>query len=126
MDSITQNSAGKEKLALLPQHLKDLRRSGLSDEMIAACRFQSIETEKMIRRVLGWDPGDIGPCLGIPYPGADGKLNGYGRFKPDKPRTSKDGKTVRYESPRGKGNRAYYPLGVWEFFADPSKPLILT
>ena len=56
-----------------------------------------------IRKMLRWDaPGSIGPCLGIPFPDASGQYNGYARLKPDNPRCDKQGKSVRYESPRGK------------------------
>ena len=113
---------------LLPQHLDDLRRSGLSDETIAACRFRSF-TGKAIRRILGWDAASagIGPCLGIPFPSPDGTLNGYARLKPDNPRRSpKDGSPVKYESPRGKPNHAYFSPGTWAVLANAKKPLIIT
>jgi putative DNA primase/helicase len=109
--------------------LADLRRSGLSDETISRCRFRSITDAKTIRHVLGWNAAHagIGPCLGIPFPAPDGKLNGYARLKPDTPRLSqKDGTPVKYESPRGKRNHAYFPPGTWGILFDATKPLILT
>jgi hypothetical protein len=114
---------------LLPQHLEDLRRSGLSDQTIAACQFRSFTDPKIIRRVLGWDAAklNIGPCLAIPFPSADGQFNGYARLKPDQPRTSpKDGAVVRYESPRGKRNHAYFPPGARAVLQDAAVPLIIT
>jgi DNA polymerase I-like protein with 3'-5' exonuclease and polymerase domains len=114
---------------LLPQHLADLRRSGLSDETIAACRFRSISDPKSIRRILGWDAAKagIGACLGIPFPSPDGQLNGYARLKPDKPRTSpKDGSPVKYESPKGKRNHAYFPPGTWAALQNAEVPLLIT
>jgi len=114
---------------LLPQHLDDLRRSGLSDEQIAACKFLSLNDAKRIDRLLGWKVSEKGVTCGlaIPFPGDDGKLNGYGRLKPDKPRLSpKDGAPVRYESPKGKTNRAYFPPGTLAALGDPSVPLVIT
>jgi hypothetical protein len=37
---------------LLPQHLEDLRRSGLTDETIRACGFESIVDPGEIRHIL--------------------------------------------------------------------------
>jgi hypothetical protein len=63
-------SDASPSVPLLPQHLDDLHRSGLSDETIAACRFRSITDPKAIRRILGWDAAkaNIGACLGLPFP----------------------------------------------------------
>ena len=47
------------------------------------------------------------------------------RIKPDKPRTIK-GKLVKYESPIGQPNRAYFPLGIASALADPTAPLVIT
>jgi DNA polymerase I-like protein with 3'-5' exonuclease and polymerase domains len=118
-----------DELPLLPQHLADLRRSGLTDETIKRCRFRTVTEEKLIRRLLGWNAADagIGACLAIPFPTAEGKLNGFARLKPDTPRASpKDGSPVRYESPRGKGNRAYFPPGTLAVLSDPTKTLLIT
>jgi hypothetical protein len=122
-------------LDLLPQHLADLRRSGLSDQQIAACGFYSISDPREIAEHLGWDgkmyttavvgARALGPCLAIPFFGADGNYTGYTRLKPDKPRTDKNGKPIRYESPRGKPNRAFFPPQTRAILADPSKPLLV-
>jgi hypothetical protein len=128
MDSNANKEADKGKPVLQPQHLEDLRRSGLSADTISRCRFRSISDPKHIERILGWDAAklNIGACLGIPFPDATGKLNGYARLKPDNPRTDKEGKPVRYESPCKKPNRAFFPPGTWGILVDPTKPLILT
>lgn len=113
MDHNPNDTASKENPPLFPQHLADLRRSGLSDEMIAACGFQSVERPKVIARILNWSTADrgLGPCLRIPFASLDGERNGYSRLKPDNPR-SLDGKPVKYESPRKRPNRAYFPPGL--------------
>ena len=114
---------------LLPQHLDDLRLSGLSDEQIAACKFLSLSDAGKIDRLLRWPASRKGVKCGlvIPFPEADGKLNGYGRMKPDTPRlSSKDGSPVRYESPKGAANRAYFPPGTLAALADPTAPLVIT
>jgi hypothetical protein len=49
---------------LLPHHLEDLQRSGLSDETIDAMGFYS-GTAAEVKAILGFDAG---PGLLIPYP----------------------------------------------------------
>ena len=97
---------------LLPQHLTDLRKSGLSDDQIVLCGFTSYETADAVQKVLRWKryKGELGPCLVIPFNDVEGKPTGYTRLKPDKPRKSKeDGKPIKYESPKGSTNAPYLP-----------------
>jgi putative DNA primase/helicase len=126
---IIDSANGNGKPAgLLPQHLADLDRSGLSAEQVAACGFRSATDPKRIADLLGWrrPAAALGPCLAIPFPGPDGRPSGYWRFKPDRPRTSKkDGKPVRYESPLKRPSRAYFPPGARAALADPSVPLVV-
>ncbi|MFL5242384.1 MAG: phage/plasmid primase, P4 family [Gemmataceae bacterium] len=98
-------------VSLLPQHLADLRRSGLSDCQIAACGFTSSNRQHDVAEWLNWESPakSIMPCLIFPFVDLDGKGSGYCRVKPDKPRKDKKGKPVKYESPRGLPNRAYFP-----------------
>lgn len=112
---------------LLPQHLADLRQSGLSDDQIRRCGFRSESDPAAVAKLLGWtSPAKkLGPCLCIPFPGSDGRPTGYVRVKPDRPRTL-GGKRVKYESPRKAPNRAYLPPGTLAALADPSAPLLLT
>jgi putative DNA primase/helicase len=114
---------------LLPAHSTELRKSGLSDEQIAACGFFTLSDPKQIAAKLHWKGGAerLGSCLAFPYRDANGATNGYVRLKPDRPRTSqKDGKPVKYESPKGLTNRAYLPPGTPAALKEPSAPLVLT
>ena len=112
---------------LLPQHLEDLRRSGLLDEQILACGFRSEANPAIWSKHLNWKPprSDSGAAMCIPYFGTDGKPFGYVRLKLDKPRMIA-GKPIKYESAKGSHNRAYFPPGTRAALADPTKPLILT
>jgi putative DNA primase/helicase len=114
--------------ALLPQHLADLRRSGLSDKTVAACRFYSETNPVAVAAILGWpDPATaLGPCLVIPFAIAAGNGDDYARVKPDRPRADKKDGKVKYESPRGKGNHAYFPPATRKILADVSVPLLMT
>jgi hypothetical protein len=64
------NGRNPKPAALLPQHLADLRKSGLSDATIAACGFRSVYN-KEAGEILG-KPWRRGTCLAIPYFAADG------------------------------------------------------
>lgn len=126
-------SCNASVLPLLPQHLADLRNSGLSDAQIAACGFRSETDAAEIARLLGGrntakSATRYGPCLVIPYFAPDGAPMGYSRLKPDKPRPDRkqSAKVVKYESPVGKPNRAFFPPGTRAALADPSVPLIVT
>ncbi len=111
---------------LLPQHLADLRKSGLSDETIAAAGICSITDAQQIRKILGWDAGRIiGSCMAIPFRRADGSRTGYVRLRPDKPR-ERNGKKVKYESPIGRGNHAYFAVRSPDVLRDPSYPLLIS
>ena len=115
------------KQFLHPEHLADLRASGLSDEQIRDCGFYTETDPSAVAKLLNWKrpATDLGPCLCIPFHGTDGKPSGYTRVKPSKPR-QKDGKTVKYESPVGKPNRAYIPPATRAKLADPTITLIVT
>jgi hypothetical protein len=107
--------------------LADLRGSGLTDVTIAACCFRSYTDPAEVARLLGWKrpAAHLTPCWGVPFPDADGGRNGYVRFKPDRPRYDKE-KPVKYESPKGKGNRAFFPPHTLPVLADPTAPLVIT
>ena len=106
------------------QHLADLRRSGLTDEIIAAAGFRSLSAAE-VAALLGRD--DAGAGLAIPYPHCvcgDGKP--YVRVRLDIPLKIKDD-AVRYLTRRGECNRLYIPskLGP-SVLTDPSIPLVIT
>jgi hypothetical protein len=70
--------------------------------MIEACGFRSEAHAAKIADLLGWrgPARDLGPRLVLPFFDADGTPTGYVRAKPDHPRTDKEGKPVKYESPK--------------------------
>jgi putative DNA primase/helicase len=114
---------------LLPHHLADLRKSGLSDEQIARCGFTSFEAPATVEKVLRWKryEGELGACLAIPFADTIGEPTGYCRLKPDRPRTAKeDGKAIKYESPKGSSNLAYFPPGTLAALKDPAAALVIT
>jgi len=115
-------------LCLLPQHVADLRRSGLSDQQIRCCAFTSMNGQHDVAEMLNWESPakSIMPVLVIPFIGADGEPTGYHRVKPDKPRKDKQGKLIKYESPKGQPNRAYFPPATRTILQDATVPLVIT
>jgi P4 family phage/plasmid primase-like protien len=114
---------------LTPKHLADLRASGLSDQQISRCGFYSLQTAAGVQRILNWKryDGALGDCLAIPFFDVDGKPTGYTRLKPDNPRKDKKtGKPIKYESPKGVSNRAYFPPRTRAVLKDSTAPLVIS
>src|SRR5262245_16162786 len=141
---ILPHGAGEDHARrLLPQHLDDLRRSGLTDATVAACGFYSVSDPHAVAALLGnylspKTAAKLGPCLVIPYLDPTGEpmtdRNGAGttrpfvRLKPDRPRTDRTrrDRKVKYESPGRTPCRAYFPPATRTALGDPSVPLLVT
>lgn len=125
---------GQATLSLFSQHLDDLKRSGISDHQILECGFSSESDPKKIRDLLRWERLELakklGPCLVIPFFGPDGTPLPYSRLKPDQPRTDNTngsaGKPIKYESPKGQGNRVFFPPMTRGVVANAGVPLLIT
>ncbi len=98
-----------------PEHLHNLRASGLTDETIKRAGIYSA-TEPELKMLLGF--GGCGSGLVFPY-SAD-----YFRARIDKV----DPKAHRYRSPMGKGNRLYLKglAQDGDVLQDPSIPIYIT
>ena len=116
---------------LVPEHQSDLARSGLSNEAIERCQFQSIHDPEKARQVLGWKSTNLIvamlPAMQIPYFDSHGKvIPGYARLRPLHPRKDAKGKPIKYESPKGLSNHAYFPPGIEDSLADPLRTIFIT
>ena len=122
MEAETPNSV----LDLLPQHLCELRASGLTDATISAAGLKSETNHARQASLLSWRsvPKRMGPAIVFTFIDADGR-NGYCRLKFDNPRQH-SGNPVKYESPRGQPNRVYIPPGVTEILHRPDAELLIT
>ncbi len=124
----TQETVGPRQLD--PDHLADLKKSGLTGDTIRAADVYTEFNAQTIRKLLNWSgtaPKFLGPCLVFPYVHIDGSRNGYVRLKPSKPRQDKKAnKTIKYEAPKGAGNRIYIPPGTLAALADPLALLLVT
>jgi hypothetical protein len=120
-----KGSTPEERLA--PNHLVNLRASGLSDEQILKCGFWTEMDAKAIAGFLNWKRSakSLGPCLCIPFPNSDGSDTGYVRVKPDTPRTF-NGKSAKYESPRESTNRLYLPPQTRQVLTEMAVVLLIT
>ncbi len=124
------NGASARRLPLSDYHLADLRKSGLSDETIRLCCFETIDS-KEASALLNWDKptSALGKCLKIPFLDREGKTTDFARIKPSKPRTRKEEgekKEVKYEQPKGRPIRPYFPPMAWTLIDDPAPSLLIT
>jgi len=96
--------------SLAPDHLADLRKSGLTSETIRAHLIRSVPPA-MIPQLLGFNIDAVRSAYIIPFPDPmTGRFMDHVRMKIFPPLTSKDGQTVKYLQPRRSGVRLYFPL----------------
>ena len=101
-----------------PDHLSDLRKSGLSDETINMMRVYSTRPAD-IPKLLGWNPEKAVSALAFPYPGSGGFI----RFKVFPPYADAKGTKVKYLQPKGSGAHLYVLPVVRSALKNPSLPL---
>ena len=112
------------KCELATHHASELLKSGITYADAQDAGIYSESDPDCIKGLLNWKrrPDGLGNCLVIPYRNAKGRLNGYCRIKPDQPRKSGG----KYEAPKGKGNRPYFPSATISSLDDTSVPLFIT
>jgi hypothetical protein len=123
---------------LAEEHRAHLRTSGLSDETIAACRFETIVgdavSETYLARILGWKskpPKDapLGRGILIPYLQPDGSPTTCFAFRPDRPRPmpgkDKPAKYLRTSRGEGEGSPPYLPANGHALIASPLAPIVI-
>jgi hypothetical protein len=103
-------------LHLHPDHLADLRKSGLSDDTIQEAGIYSVPPRDINKR-LGFKDSRIESVIAFPYPGCDG----FERFKLFPPSDKK-----KYWQRKGTPNRLYNPKKVEGVLQDVSVSLCLT
>jgi len=89
---------------LHPEHLADLRKSGLSDETIDKAGVYTVLPGE-INKTMGWD-APISSLLALPYPGTD-----FTRYKLFPPLERKDGHKQKYHQGKGSDICLYMPPG---------------
>ena len=114
---------------MLSQHdIDDVRGSGWTDATVAESGVYTETDPAAVSRILHWDrPAvQLGPCLVFPFFHADGTPNGFARIKPSKPRTDKEGKTIKYESPLRISPRVLFTPSAVAAASDTSVDLFFT
>lgn len=112
---------GAVTLSFHPDHLADLRRSGLADDMIRAAGLYSVRPCDL-SRMIGFAPQGVTSALVFPYLG-DGE---FVRVKVFPSYSDRQGHTVKYLQRKGTGTRLYIPPGCAAVVHDASIPLAIT
>lgn len=123
---MTGSIFSKEAPDLLEGHFSHLHTgSGISVEVILERGYRSLLGKSELKR-LGFTPAQQRtPGILIPLWAVDGKQTGY-QYRPDNPRVDPRGRPVKYESPRGSGNRLDCPPRCQKKLGDPGVPLWIT
>ena len=110
--------------ALAPEHVANLRESGLRDETIACQKLCSVPPV-MIAQLLGFDIPAIRSAMLLPFPDPRGGWMDHVRLKVFPSLTDRNGRTRRYLQPRGSGIRLFFPLATLDEALQNSAPLWL-
>jgi hypothetical protein len=102
-----------------PDHLDDLRKSGLNDETIERAEISTVMPPRQINKKLGFTMAGLSSMYEIPYP----SCNGFSRFRC----FYEDGKNgPKYLQRKDTGNHLYIPTLAASILDDPTKPLYFT
>jgi len=104
--------------SLHPDHLADLRKSGLTNETIAAMGVYSVPPTD-IPHLLGWNPPQVQSALAFPYPGT----GGFVRLKVFPPYQDKRGHAVKYLQPKKTPPHLYALPAAEAILTNPAAPL---
>ena len=105
--------------SFLPDHLDDLRKSGLTEETIQAMGVYTVPSGD-ISKILNWNPAEVRSALAFPYPGT-----GFIRLKVFPSYQDKRGHLVKYLQPKGSNPHLYLLPAVEAVLQDPSGPLAI-
>jgi hypothetical protein len=89
--------------ALAPEHLQDLRASGLTDEVIAALEIEAVRPHDL-RKFPG-----VTSAYRLPYFDLNRQKNCFERWRLFPPLAGKDGHTHKYHQERGSDPQVYLP-----------------
>ena len=111
---------------LLSDHYGHLSEgSGISVDVIRERGYRSMLGKSELKEI-GYTPAQQrAPGILIPLWSVDGKEAGF-QFRPDHPRTSSRGKSIKYESPAGSSNRLDCPPRCQKMIGNPQVPLWIT
>ena len=101
--------------SLQPEHLADLRKSGLTNETIAAAGFRTLDESERSKE-LGTLASKVTSAYLIPYPGC----NGFARAKLFPPFFGQ-----KYSQPKGSTCRLYITPGARSALRNPAVEIFI-
>lgn len=111
--------------ALLQAHYEHLKKSAITDEVIAERGYKSILGTKALIDTGFSKSQRRCPGILIPIHGVDGSIVGH-QYRPDRPRTGDKGKVIKYENPTGSTIRLDVPPRCQKMLGNPQLPLWIT
>jgi Protein of unknown function (DUF3631)/Domain of unknown function (DUF3854) len=110
---------------IFPQHAALLAASVITPEVARARGYVSVDIKKRLEE-FGFEHYQRNvPGLLIPLHRADGSVWGY-QYRPDRPRQTRAGTVVKYETPKGQRNGIDVPPAIKDMLGDPAVPLLYT
>lgn len=114
-----------DRSELHPEHLADLRKSGLTDATIATQKIRTIPPS-LIDQLAGFRvPAAVTSAYAIPYPDPRGAFMPHVRMKVFPPITEGDGPSLKYLQPPGSGVRVFFPIAAIAAVVNSEAPLWL-
>lgn len=110
---------------IAPHHRERLARSGVTPAVLAARRYETADTKAAVEKLGFSRPQCNAPALVIPMYDAAGERAGV-QIRPDRPRLNREGKAVKYESPRNSRAVIDVPPAARHRVLDPGQPLVIT
>ena len=104
--------------AIFPQHAALLEASAISPEVARERGYVSVDTKKRLESAGFRNYQRQVPGLLIPVHDTTGAVATW-QYRPDKPRVTKAGKTIKYETPAGKRLVLDIPPRVRAQLGDP-------
>jgi hypothetical protein len=121
--AVSNSPFSDEIPGLLQSHLDHLQASGIFPEAIRQRSYESVLGHKRLKDLGFGSQQCRTPGLLVPLWGVDGGgIVGY-QFRPDSPRTNSNGKSIKYENPRGTSVRMDAPPACWESLGNPGVPI---
>jgi hypothetical protein len=114
-------------VALHPDHVADLKKSGLSDETIRALGFRSLSPTELERAVGLELAKKTQTALEIPYPASPfRRIKFFPEIVIPSPDPNDKPKRIRYYQPPGTAPALYLPPRAQAALLDPDVPLFVT
>ena len=111
-------------LKLLPHHEQLIRASAISSEVADARGYRSVTEKRELNGIFGPVQQRV-PGLLIPLYDVYGEVRSY-QLRPDEPRIGKNGKAIKYETPRGLKMMLDCPPATLEHIRNPKVRLWIT